>query len=78
MYFPDGFACGRIHFDKVQGQQDVLKKKSRRIKILDLDNPIVTNSVVDPDPDPPGSAFIWLSLLRIRIPNTDPDPGACF
>jgi hypothetical protein len=28
----------------------------------------------DKDPDPPGSAFIWLSLVRIRIGN--PDPGA--
>jgi hypothetical protein len=28
------------------------------------------------DPDPPESAFIWLSWIRIRIGNVDPDPGA--
>jgi hypothetical protein len=33
-------------------------------------------SVVDPDPDSPGSAFIRLSWIRIRIGNADPDPGA--
>jgi hypothetical protein len=31
-------------------------------------------SVVDRDPDPQGSAFIWLSLIRIRIGNVDPNP----
>jgi hypothetical protein len=71
--FPDGFASGRIHFDQVQGQQDVLNKKARRIKILYLENPIVIINVVDPNPDPPGSALIWLLgsgsafLIRIRI-----------
>ncbi len=32
----------------------------------------------DPDPDPHDSAFIlvgWTGLDRIRIGNTDPDPG---
>jgi hypothetical protein len=28
------------------------------------------------DPDSPGSAFIYLSWIRIRIRNPDPDPGA--
>ncbi len=27
------------------------------------------------DPDPHGSALIWLSWVRIRIGNADPDPG---
>jgi hypothetical protein len=27
------------------------------------------------DPDPHGSALIWLSWIRIRIGNADPDPG---
>jgi hypothetical protein len=31
-------------------------------------------SVVDPDPH--GVAFIWLSWIRIRIGNAEPDPGA--
>ncbi len=28
---------------------------------------------MDPDPDPHGSAFIWLSWTRIRNGNADPD-----
>ncbi len=31
---------------------------------------------MDPDPDSPASAFIWLSLIRIRIGNANPDTGA--
>jgi hypothetical protein len=33
---------------------------------------------IDLDPDPHGSALIWLFLIRIqiRIGNADPDPGA--
>ncbi len=40
--------------------------KKRYVKII----------VVDPDSDTHGSAFIWLSWIRIRIGNVDPDPGA--
>jgi hypothetical protein len=32
----------------------------------------VAGSVVDPDPL--GSAFIWMSWIRIPIRNADPDP----
>ncbi len=32
------------------------------------------NSVVEPELDPHGSALIWLSWIRIRIANADPDP----
>ncbi len=28
------------------------------------------------DPDPQGSVLIWLSRIRIRIGNADPDSGA--
>jgi hypothetical protein len=35
---------------------------------------MVTCCVVDPDPYE--FAFVWLSLIRIRIGNADPDPGA--
>jgi hypothetical protein len=34
----------------------------------------VLSSFVDPDPH--GSKLIWLSGIRIRIRNADPDPGA--
>jgi hypothetical protein len=36
------------------------------------------SSVVDLDPDPLGSAFIWLFWIRIRFGNANPDqdPGA--
>jgi hypothetical protein len=33
-------------------------------------------SVVDPDSDPHGSVFNWLSQIWIRTGNADPDPGA--
>jgi hypothetical protein len=35
---------------------------------------ILCTSVVDPDPH--GSALIWLSWICIRIGNADPDSGA--
>ncbi len=38
-------------------------------------NTVVRTSVVDPDSTGSGSAFIWLSWIRIRIGNADPDPG---
>jgi len=31
-------------------------------------------SVADPDPDPVGSVYDWLSWIRIRILYMDPDP----
>jgi hypothetical protein len=39
---------------------------------------ILSSSGGDPDLAPLGSAFIWLSWIRIwiRIGNADPDPGA--
>jgi hypothetical protein len=38
---------------------------------------IPTGSFVDPDPDSDlhGSTLIWLSWIRIRMGNVDPDPG---
>jgi len=48
------------------------------IEILntDPDPSIPKSSVADPDPDPVGSVYYWLSWIRIRILYTDPDPAA--
>jgi hypothetical protein len=53
------------------------KQKSRRIS--SGSKAIIYSSVVNPDSrDLQGSAFIWLSWIRIpnHIRNADPDPGA--
>jgi hypothetical protein len=49
----------------------------RYFNFLESQNFSLVGSVVEPDP--PGSAFIWLSWILIRNGNTDPDPdpGAC-
>jgi hypothetical protein len=40
--------------------------------IVQQNSATVISSFVDPDPS--GSAFIWLPWIRIRIHSTDPDP----
>jgi hypothetical protein len=35
-------------------------------------NPVGRLSSSVEDPDPPASAFIWLSMIRIQIGNADP------
>jgi hypothetical protein len=44
-----------------------LDKECVKVKSL-----VFLSSVLDPDPH--GSALIWLSWIRIRIGNADPDP----
>jgi hypothetical protein len=39
-------------------------------------NQCVSSSVVDLDPDPHGSAKIWMAWIRNRIENAYPDPDA--
>ena len=50
------------------------KKKSVKLCLSRLREKPLCGSVVDPNPH--GSAFIWLSWIRIRMGNADLDPGA--
>jgi len=53
-----------------------LKFSMTRIRIHICQKILVEKtSVSDPDSDPCGSVLEWLPWIRIRIGNTDPDPG---
>ncbi len=50
------------------------KNTLRRVPVQSCFPFILKGTVSDPDPH--GSVLIWLSWIRIRIGNADPDPGA--
>jgi hypothetical protein len=66
---------GRLHRDapRPQGPQDRLGRAHRRggqAKVCIFPYYLL-------DPNPPGSAFIWLFWIRIRVGNANSDPGEC-